>query len=116
MGPSSKAGLKLLVSILLRYGRQRFLHDLFPILYVSYLLSREQPKAFSQSAKKIGLSRPIPELFQGVAWSTDTVLTQTLRIADELGLRVSGLEVLGDVDRPEDLARVPAELLEGITR
>jgi rSAM/selenodomain-associated transferase 1 len=64
----------------------------------------------------IGLSRPIPQLFEGVAWSTDAVLTQTLRIADELELRASGLDVLGDVDRPEDLARVPAELLDGITR
>lgn len=64
----------------------------------------------------IGLSRPIPELFEGVPWSSDAVLTQTLRIADELGLAVAGLDVLGDVDRPEDLARVPAELLDGITR
>jgi rSAM/selenodomain-associated transferase 1 len=64
----------------------------------------------------IGLNRPIPELFQEISWSTDAVLTQTLRAADELGLRVSGLDVLGDVDRPEDLAHVPEELLSGIAR
>jgi rSAM/selenodomain-associated transferase 1 len=64
----------------------------------------------------IGLRRPIPALFEGIAWSTDRVLAQTLRITDELGLKVAQTERLFDVDRPEDLARVPADLLDGLAR
>ena len=60
------------------------------------------------------LSWSATELFEGVPWSTDRVLTETLRIADEQRIAVFGLEVLGDVDRPEDLANVPEDLLEGI--
>lgn len=52
----------------------------------------------------IGLRRLVPELFQGIAWSTETVLQQTVAIADRLGLSVAYLEPLADVDRPEDLA------------
>jgi uncharacterized protein len=51
----------------------------------------------------IGLRRPVPQLFQGVPWGTATVFEQTLRIADELGLRHTLLDPLADVDRPEDL-------------
>ncbi len=51
----------------------------------------------------IGLRRPAGELFRGVPWGTDGVLRKTRRIAKKLGLRVSFLETLGDVDRPEDL-------------
>ncbi|MBW2277119.1 MAG: TIGR04282 family arsenosugar biosynthesis glycosyltransferase, partial [Deltaproteobacteria bacterium] len=55
----------------------------------------------------IGLSRPIPELFHDVPWSTDRVAEQTLQIAVELVLKIAQLDMLSDVDRPEDLARVP---------
>jgi hypothetical protein len=51
----------------------------------------------------IGLQKPTPELFQTIAWSTDQVLSQTLTIARQLGLSVSLLPILSDVDRPEDL-------------
>lgn len=51
----------------------------------------------------IGLKEPRPELFKGIAWSTDQVLKQSLAIARERGLRVALLDRLGDVDRPEDL-------------
>jgi rSAM/selenodomain-associated transferase 1 len=64
----------------------------------------------------IGLGQPIPELFRGIPWSTDQVLATTLGIADELGLATAQLVTLYDVDRPEDLAHVPRELLEGIKR
>jgi hypothetical protein len=52
----------------------------------------------------IGLSRPAPELFENVAWGTDTVLETTMTRAREAGLSVHLLETLDDVDRPEDLA------------
>ena len=51
----------------------------------------------------IGLQRPIPELFQGIAWSTANVLRQTESVADGLGLTRYHLPSLTDVDNPEDL-------------
>ncbi len=51
----------------------------------------------------IGLCRAIPQLFGKISWGTGEVLPRTLQIADEIKLRVFLLELLGDVDRPEDL-------------
>lgn len=51
----------------------------------------------------IGLRRPVPELFVGIDWSTERVLSQTLAIAQSLHLSVALLTSLGDVDRPDDL-------------
>ncbi|MBW4658206.1 MAG: TIGR04283 family arsenosugar biosynthesis glycosyltransferase [Drouetiella hepatica Uher 2000/2452] len=51
----------------------------------------------------IGLRRMVPELFVGIDWSTERVLTQTIAIARSLGLKVATLERLSDIDRPEDL-------------
>lgn len=52
----------------------------------------------------IGLRRLIPELFTGIRWSTDEVLSETLKIAQRLELNVAKLPLLRDVDRPEDLS------------
>jgi len=52
----------------------------------------------------IGLQRPIPALFTNIPWGTATVAQQTLSIAAQLGLVVHCLPVLGDIDRPADLA------------
>ena len=51
----------------------------------------------------IGLSRPIPELFNGIDWGTETVRASTLTIAKTLGIAMTQLAPLSDVDRPEDL-------------
>ncbi len=51
----------------------------------------------------IGLRRPIPALFAGIAWGQETVLCETQTRAEELGLATSLLTPLSDVDRPEDL-------------
>jgi rSAM/selenodomain-associated transferase 1 len=51
----------------------------------------------------IGLTRPVPELFQGVAWGTDTVLAQSLEILARNGGKPALLQPLDDLDRPEDL-------------
>jgi hypothetical protein len=51
----------------------------------------------------IGLRRPIPELFRGIAWSTDQVLPQTEAMAEQLALTRYRLPTLTDVDHPEDL-------------
>lgn len=52
----------------------------------------------------LALSRPAPELFRAMPWSTDRVLEETMRRAHTLGLWVRSLTPLADVDRAEDLA------------
>ena len=54
----------------------------------------------------IGLHRCIPELFQGIDWGSDQVLEQTVRIAERMGLTISYLPVLNDIDTPQDLEKV----------
>lgn len=53
----------------------------------------------------IGLTRPVPALFQDVPWGSENVLKQTLKTAQEqeTTLAVAQLDPLTDVDRPEDL-------------
>jgi hypothetical protein len=51
----------------------------------------------------IGLRRAFPQLFVGMPWGTEEVLERTRQIAEELGLSVSLLGTMDDVDRPEDL-------------
>ncbi|MBF2019619.1 MAG: TIGR04282 family arsenosugar biosynthesis glycosyltransferase [Hydrococcus sp. C42_A2020_068] len=51
----------------------------------------------------IGLSRLVPQLFQGIAWGTSEVFAQTKAIAQKLKLSIHCLPLLDDVDRPEDL-------------
>jgi rSAM/selenodomain-associated transferase 1 len=55
----------------------------------------------------IGLRQPHAELFDGIAWSTARVLQQTLDVASRLGLSTHLLELLADIDRPEDLQHLP---------
>jgi uncharacterized protein len=51
----------------------------------------------------IGMSREAPELFRGIAWGTDDVLSQTAEVARRFDYPLWMLEELVDVDRPEDL-------------
>ena len=51
----------------------------------------------------IGLKRPAPRLFEGITWSTDRVLTQTMDRAG--GLSTLLLPPLSDVDTLADLRR-----------
>jgi rSAM/selenodomain-associated transferase 1 len=52
----------------------------------------------------IGLSqKAVPELFQGISWSTQKVFSQTLEKALSLNLRFHVLPGYFDIDRPEDL-------------
>ena len=53
----------------------------------------------------VGLTRPRPELFTDIPWSTPAVLGTTLARARALGLRVAQLEELTDLDTVEDLRR-----------
>jgi uncharacterized protein len=51
-----------------------------------------------------------PRLFEGIAWSTGDVLAATLDRCRELGLKVERLPEASDVDTPDDLRRLAAQL------
>jgi rSAM/selenodomain-associated transferase 1 len=51
----------------------------------------------------VGLTEPQPALFQGPAWSSRTVLADTLDLARQLGLRVHLLPPWPDIDTFDDL-------------
>jgi len=55
----------------------------------------------------VGLRLAQSELFDGIAWSTDSVLKQTLEAAGRRELSVHLLQTLADIDRPEDLQYMP---------
>ena len=53
----------------------------------------------------VGLQQPQAALFEGMRWSTSTVMAETCARAIAAGLQVRELETLWDVDLPADLAR-----------
>ncbi len=55
----------------------------------------------------IGLAAPMPFLFTDMAWSTDAVFPDTVERLKARGLRYAVLEMLADVDRPDDLVAWP---------
>ena len=50
----------------------------------------------------VGMNGPHPALFKDIEWSTSTVLADTLKRADALGLRTALLRRLSDVDTAAD--------------
>ncbi len=50
----------------------------------------------------IGMRQPSSKLFEGIAWSTETVFSSTIRRILELGCNFTVLEELNDVDKIED--------------
>lgn len=56
----------------------------------------------------VGLRRPAPSLFTGVAWSTASVMATTRRHLAAAGLRHTELDTLPDIDEPADLVHLPA--------
>jgi len=58
----------------------------------------------------IGLRTVYRELFEAMAWSTSTVLAETIRRAHANGLRVACLPCWYDIDTADDLARLRATL------
>lgn len=57
----------------------------------------------------VGASQPMPEAFQGVAWSTAEVMHQTRQRLKDASIDYIELPVLHDVDHPEDLIHIPEE-------
>lgn len=58
----------------------------------------------------VGVREKVPDMFTGIAWSTDQVLTQTCARLNELRLNYALLPPIWDVDEPEDLPRYEAWL------
>jgi len=56
----------------------------------------------------VGLRRPAPSLFTGVAWSTASVMATTRRHLAAAGLRHAELDTLPDIDEAADLVHLPA--------
>jgi len=56
----------------------------------------------------IGLTGCAPQLFSDIPWGTEHVMSATRQRLIELGLRWRELEAMSDIDRPEDLRRLPA--------
>ena len=54
----------------------------------------------------VGLRNPVPGLFDDIAWSTETVLAQTLESAARRGLTMATVASWYDVDTPADLRRL----------
>ena len=52
----------------------------------------------------VGLRKPMPALFQGIPWSTSSVLAESLNVARAGGQEPTLLTTLPDVDEPADLA------------
>lgn len=51
----------------------------------------------------VGLTRPLPGLFQGIPWSTETVLADSIRALQRKKINPELLVPLDDLDRPQDL-------------
>lgn len=56
----------------------------------------------------IGLLRPLPVLFEGIAWGSDSVLATTRDRAHQHGIRLAELPMCWDLDRADDLDRALA--------
>jgi rSAM/selenodomain-associated transferase 1 len=51
----------------------------------------------------LGLRRPVPDVFEGIAWSTPEVFAATVARLRAAGIEPALLETLADVDEAEDL-------------
>jgi rSAM/selenodomain-associated transferase 1 len=59
----------------------------------------------------VGLTGPVPALFEDMAWSTSSVMASTRERLRCAGLEWIELEQVHDVDEPEDLVHLPKEWL-----
>jgi rSAM/selenodomain-associated transferase 1 len=61
----------------------------------------------------IGMTKPLPQLFQDIPWSTGEVMALTLKKAAALGLTVAQLAVGRDLDRVDDLLAFASQVPSG---
>jgi rSAM/selenodomain-associated transferase 1 len=59
-----------------------------------------------------GMTRVIDDMFDGIDWGTDRVLSQTIAAANRAGIRVQTIANLYDIDTIEDLRRAEFDLRE----
>jgi rSAM/selenodomain-associated transferase 1 len=59
----------------------------------------------------IGMRRADMRVFEGIAWSTASVLADTVRTADRLGLTRTHIDRAYDIDTIDDLRRLERELV-----
>ncbi len=107
-------------SALARAGRAILVGSDLPALSAQYLRDADQAlvrgnevvlgPAEDGGYVLIGLSRCDPELFRDIPWGGPEVMAETRRRIASLAWRSSELPVLWDVDRPEDLGRLPQEM------
>ena len=62
----------------------------------------------------LGMSRFIPEIFQGIAWGSENVLSITREIFQIIGTDYHELATFHDVDEKNDLQYCPQQLLNRI--
>lgn len=78
------------------------------ILAVAFEALKTNPVVFGPATDGgyylVGMTRLVPELFQGVAWGTETVLAQSTEILARNDSNPALLTPLDDLDRPEDVA------------
>jgi rSAM/selenodomain-associated transferase 1 len=104
----------------MRAGRAILVGSDIPALSAQYLRDAERALAGGNDVVigpaedggyvLIGLSRCDPELFRDIPWGGPEVLTETRKRIAGLSWRLSELPFLWDVDRPEDLDRLPEGL------
>ena len=58
----------------------------------------------------IGMTRPHAALFDGIAWGSESVLTDTLRTAERIGVEARLVRSAYDVDTFDDLLRLERDL------
>jgi len=58
----------------------------------------------------IGMTRPHAALFEGIAWGSESVLTETLRTAERIGVEARLVRSAYDVDTFDDLLRLERDL------
>jgi rSAM/selenodomain-associated transferase 1 len=107
-------------SALARTGRAILVGSDIPVLSAQYLRDAERALAGGDDVVigpaedggyvLIGLSRFDAELFRGIPWGGPKALPETRRRIAALGWRLIELPALWDVDRPEDLERLPEGL------
>ena len=59
----------------------------------------------------VGIDRPLPGLFDAIAWSTNAVMAQTRVRLAELAVAAAEMTPLHDIDVPADLIHVPKDWL-----
>lgn len=62
----------------------------------------------------VGLTRPVPHLFTGIEWGTDTVFTETVKRLDDAGIDFHCLAERDDVDTPEDYQQLVGETVRPV--